>query len=374
MKILVNTRFLLPNALEGIGLYTYEVLSRLVKCRPDDEFIFCFDRPFSDQFVFAGNVTPIVLPPPARHAVLFWWWYHRAIPKAYKRHNADLFFSPDAFTALSHKVSKTLLTVHDLAYLHYPDQISRSNLWYYQTYMPMYLKRADRIIAVSESTKQDIITQFPHLASKVETIYNGARLIFSPLSRAEQDKIRQSYTNGKPFFISIGALHPRKNIARLIKAFTQFKSSSGSDVKLLIIGRKAWKTNHIREAKVASRVAADIIFLDYIQDDLLTKLLASSRALIYISLFEGFGLPIVDAMRSGVPVITSNRSSMKEIGGSAVKLVDPENIENIALAMHAIETDLSLVKKLISQGFERAQDFSWDQSVASHSALIDDLL
>ena len=364
----------MAGALEGIGLYTYEVLSRLVMRRPEDEFIFCFDRPFSEQFVFASNVTPVTVSPPARHALLFWWWYHKALPSVFKHHDADLLFSPDAFLPLSKEVTKTLITVHDLAYLHYPDQVSRSNLWYYKTFMPKYLSRADRIIAVSDATKADIASHFPAINHKVKTIYNGTRSVFSPLNETDQDRVRLQFSDGKPYFISVGALHPRKNIARLIKAFSNFKSSTTSDTKLLIIGRDAWKTREIKAAQNASPVATDIVFLNYVEDVVLAKLMASSRALIYISLFEGFGLPIVEAMQSGIPVITSNRSSMKEIGGDAVKLVNPENISSISDAIRAMDQDDALASSLVVKGFDRAGNFDWDRSAASHSSIIDELL
>ena len=373
MKILVNARFLRENNKEGIGLYSYEILKRMTAQRKDDQFVFCFDRPFDDKFVFSDNVLPIVVRPPARHAALFWWWYHVGIRKAFVKYQADMFFSPDGFTPTSRKVSKVLITIHDLAYKHLPYQISASNRWYYRQFMPRYIKKADRIITVSNSSKEDIITHFPDSHEKITTIYNGVRSSLVPLSTLQKDEIRSRITGGAPYFVSIGALHPRKNVARLIKAYSLFRTETRQRVKLIIIGRRAWYTEEIDQALARTPVRSDIQILDYIKDDQLIEILSAAQALCYVSLFEGFGLPIVEAMKAGVPVVTSDRSSMSEIAQNAACLIDPENIQSISKGLHEV-LRVDYAADLIERGLLRAQDFNWDEAAQAHIKILDDLL
>ncbi len=373
MKILVNARFLQDGALEGIGSYSFEILSRLTKLRPDDQFIFAFDRAFNDRFIFSDNVLPLIINPPARHALLFWWWYHIAIPSLYRKYQADLFFTPDGFTATSSVVNRTLITIHDLAYLHFPEQISRSNLWYYRHFMPKYIRKADHIITVSESSRADIVTHFPLASDKITTIYNGTPKTLSPISEEEKARIRADYTHGCPYFISIGALHPRKNIARLIEAFSMLRQRVGEPYKLVVVGRKAWQTNSIESALNRSSVREDVKFLNYVEDEVLQQLLGGAQALCYVSLFEGFGLPILEAMQAGVPVVTSNRSSMKEVAADAACLVDPTSTEDIHRGLVRV-LDESYRRNLITRGFHRSRAFDWDQSAQAHHALFDQVM
>ncbi len=361
MRILVNTRFLLKGKLEGIGHYTYEVLSRIVKTHPEHHFIFCFDRPFDKRFVFARNVEGIVVNPPARHPLLFIWWFEVAIPRVYRLKKADLFLSPDGFCSLSKRIDRQVLVIHDLAFLHYPDQIGWTMLWYYRKFTPMFLEKADAIVTVSKASKKDIASFCPNAANKTTVIYNGTRDL-PVLDNLKRRDVQAQFAKGESFFLSVGAIHPRKNVPGLIRAFNSFKDRSKSSTKLLIAGRKAWKTSETKKAHDNSPYASDILFLDYVSDEVLFQLIGASLALVYISLFEGFGLPIVDSMRAGTPVITSNRSSMSEIGGEASILVDPEDADSVASAMLDIYTSPGLVNSLIKKGLEHSKQFSWVES------------
>ncbi|MCB0635166.1 MAG: glycosyltransferase, partial [Lewinella sp.] len=158
MRIVINTRFLLPGRLEGLGGYTHEVARRLVALRPSDEFIFLFDRPFDPAFVYDERVTPVVVRPPARHPVLWWWWFEQSLPRVLARYRADVFLSPDGYCSLR-TACPTIMVTHDLAHLHYPDQIPWLVRSYYDHFVPRFLQRAERIVAVSEYTRRDIIRQ-----------------------------------------------------------------------------------------------------------------------------------------------------------------------------------------------------------------------
>ncbi|MEZ5057050.1 MAG: glycosyltransferase family 1 protein [Saprospiraceae bacterium] len=361
MRIAVNTRFLVKDRLEGMGRFTMEVLRRMVRNHPEHEFFFLFDRPYHEDFIFSKNVKPIIVSPPARHPILFYIWYEWSIPTILKNIKADVFLSMDNFCSIKTKVP-TLLVIHDLAYLHFPDQISKTNLMFYRHFTPKYIARADRIIAVSSFTKEDIIQEFSTPSEKIEVACNGCSTNFRPLNPESTDYIRREVTDGKPYFIYVGAIHPRKNVGRMIAAFSQFKASTQSDVKMVIIGRKAWMTKAAKDAFKDSKFKEDIIFKGFVAREKLPVYIGASLALLYVSLFEGFGIPILEAMHTEVPVITSNVSSMPEVAGEAAILVDPYDVGAIAKAMESIYKNEDLRTELIRKGRQQRQKFTWNKA------------
>lgn len=347
--------------MEGVARYVYEVTKRMVLAHPEDEFIFFFDRDFDDEFLFAENVTGIILPPQARHPILWYSWFEMSIPKALKKHNIDVFFSPDTYLSIRSDVP-TLLTCHDLAYLHYPDHIPFAVRKYYQYYFPKFHQRANHIMAVSNHTKDDIVNQYKISADKITVSYNAAGDNFSPIDSVHKVDVRLHYTDGKPYFIYVGSIHPRKNIVRLVNAFDKFCETNDSH-QLVILGRWAWGNDVIAATIANSDNLQRIKLIDDMQDDI-SEVLAAADALVYVSLFEGFGLPLIEAMSCHVPVITSNQGALKEVAGDAALLVDPENIDAIADALNSIAKDDQLALDLIEKGKERIKIFSWDNTAA----------
>lgn len=361
MKIAINTRFLLKDKLEGMGGVTYEITKRLVNNHPEHEFLFLFDRPHAQEFIFADNVTPIKVFPPARHPFLFYLYYEWGIPPVIKKHRPDIFISMDNMTSIRAKCKK-LLVMHDVAWQHYPEGINKLVLKYYQHFTPKFLNTSDRIISVSEYTKTDLIKQFSTAADKIDVVPNGCADNFKPTTAQEQATARQKYAEGQPYFLYVGSIHPRKNIARLIKAFDQFKTSTHSPIKLVLGGRMAWKTGEVGEALNSIQHQKDIIFLGYVSDEELPQLVGGAFAATYVSLFEGFGLPILEAMYADVPAITANVSSMPEVAGNAGLLADPSSVDSIAAQMQKIWSEDGLRAKLIDNGRLQRQQFSWDRS------------
>ena len=228
--------------------------------------------------------------------------------------------------------------------------------------MPKFIRRADKIITVSQASADDIVTHFPHAAGKTKVIYNGGRSLFSNHNDSLQEHTQAGFRTDKEYFLVIGAIHPRKNLDRTLTAYRKFRDQSKRKTELLIVGRKAWKTKSLESTYTDHPYKADISFLGFVSNDKLGQLLSGAKGLIFVSLFEGFGLPILEAMQAGVPVITSNRSAMKEIAGQAAILVDPERTEEIAQAMMTLLENKQLARSLITKGLERAQHFSWDSA------------
>lgn len=257
---------------------------------------------------------------------------------------------------------KTVLVTHDLAYLHVPVSPSFFQKKYYEFFSPRFNNRADHIVAVSQFTKKDIVRQFGVSPEKISVACNGCDDTFKVLSEEDRQLVQKKFASGRPYFFYVGAIHPRKNIHRLIEAFDQFKRAGNADVKLLIAGRFAWQAGAVRSAFERSAFQKDIRFLGYVSDDDLPRLMGAALACTYVSLFEGFGIPILQAMHCGVPVITSNESSMPEVAGKAGLLVNPYSVTEIARAMHQIWSDSHLYSKLVRETYIQKEQFSWQRA------------
>jgi len=348
--------------MEGIGRFSHQVLRRLVRRRSEDEFVFLFDRPFDPAFLYAPNVTGHVLPPPARHPWLWYLWFEWAVPFAIRRFGADCLLSPDNFSSLRSPVP-AVVVIHDLAYLHYPEHIPRHMLPFLRRYTPRYCRRAAQLLAVSEYTRRDLIRQFDIPPERIHLTCNGPREGLRPLTEHEAHRARARYSQGRPYFLYVGAVHPRKNVHRLIQAFDRFKTRTASPAKLLLAGRFAWKADAVRMAWERARHRQDVHFLGYVSDGELPALLGGALALAYVSLFEGFGIPVLDALQADVPVITSNVSSLPEVAGRAGLLVAPESTDAIAQAMEQLWLHPRLREELKALGKEQRGKFSWERAV-----------
>jgi glycosyltransferase involved in cell wall biosynthesis len=361
MNIAINTRLLIQNRLEGIGWFTYESLKRITTQHPEHQFYFIFDRDYDPQFLFSGNITPIIQYPQARHPVLYYAWFEIAIPKLLDRIKPDLFLSPDGFLSLKTTV-RSMAVFHDLNFEHYPQDIPFWTRRYYRQYFPKYAAKAIRIATVSEFSKSDIVKQYKVSPEKIDVVYDGANDAYHPLTLQEKKKIREEYSEGLPYFIFIGSLHPRKNLVNLFRAFDLFKKSNPSDVKLLIVGAKKWWTRDIDSAFNRMVFSDDVIFTGRLDIGELANVLGSALALTYVSYFEGFGIPIVEAFRCDIPVITSNVTSMPEVAGDAALLVDPFDPESIAEALYKAYQYESIREELVIRGRRRKDMFSWQQT------------
>jgi glycosyltransferase involved in cell wall biosynthesis len=361
MLIAVNTRLLLKDKMDGIGWFTYETLKRITQGHPEHQFIFLFDHKYSDEFIFSKNITAKTLLPPTRHPFLLNWWYNVSLKRYLEKTKLDLFISPDGFLPLAYK-GKMLTVIHDLNFIHYPEKIKWGWGKLYLKHFPQAAKRATRIATVSEFSRSDIAKQFAVSVNKIDVVYNGASDIFKPISEEEKKTAKEKYSNGQDYFLFVGSLYKRKNIKNLLLAFGQFKTSSGSKMKLLIAGRKIWWSEETDEAYAKMKYKEDVIFTGRLSLEELSKLTAAAYALTYVSLFEGFGIPLVEAMNCDVPVITSDVTSLPEIAGDAALLVNPESTDSIAEAMTRLAEDTALRNSLIEKGREQRKKFSWDKS------------
>ncbi len=358
MRVAVNTRLLIENELEGIGRFSYEILKELCEKNPNIQFDFIFDRPFSKKFLFNKNVTGHVLKPKTRHPFLWYYWFEIKLPKLLKKINPDVFLSLDGFISTSTNI-KQISVIHDINFEHYPQYLPFFHRKFYQFFFPKYAKKANSIITVSSYSKEDIIKTYGVKKEKIHIIYNGVGKSFAPINEIEKKDIKKIFTSGCDYFIFIGSIHKRKNINNLIKGFDLYKIKTKAQTKLLIVGKKRWWSKKMKKTYQKAIFKNDILFTGYLTEKMLPKVLASAKVLCFPSFFEGFGLPIVEAMKCGVPIITSNTSSMPEICGEAGIKIDPRNFHDIANAINKIENNEALRKNLIQLGLERSKMFSW---------------
>ena len=359
MKIGVNTRFLLSHrALEGVGRYTYEIMKRMVNSHPEHQFYFFFDRPYDKEFLFAKNVIPIVLSPPARHPLLFIIWFEWSIKNALKKYEIDVFLSFDGFLSLRSKLPQVLI-VHDIAYAHFPEYLPYKHRKYYEYFMPKFLQKASKLLTVSQFVKDDILDKFPALENKeISVAYNALPSHFN-----NKASIDHAYIEN-PYFIVPGSIHPRKNTLNILKAFKAFINETKLDFKIVFVGRFMWQpSEELSCLWKEMAVSKLLVHEEEAEDQDMVNWISYSNALIYVSIFEGFGIPVLEGFECKVPVICSNNTSINEVAADAAYKVNPTSVEAIKNAMVAIISQEELRQHLIEKGTQRVKDFNWHESM-----------
>lgn len=361
MQIVVNTRLLVKNRLEGMGWFSYQTLKLITQKHPNFHFVFLFDRPFDESFVFEGNITPMVIGPQARHPFLYYLWFQHSVKATLNKLKPDLFLSPDGFLSLGANC-KQLPVIHDINFLHHPKDSKWLTAKYYNYYFPLFAKAATRIATVSEYSKQDISKSYGIDSGKIDVVYNGINSFFKPIDELTKATTRKKFANGCEYFVYVGSLHPRKNIITLIKSFAQFKQERSSKIKLVLAGPNYWGMNEIYQSIKEQGIEGEVIFTNRLANEDLALVLGSALAMTYIPYYEGFGIPLVEAMQAEVPIITSNVTSLPEVAGEAALFVDPHEVSKIKEAMIQLWQDETLRKDLIEKGKLQKQKFSWEKS------------
>ncbi|HBB90878.1 MAG: hypothetical protein A2X22_03080 [Bacteroidetes bacterium GWF2_49_14] len=378
MVIAVNCRLLQKNRLEGIGWFTYETLRRITRDHPEHQFIFIFDRPYSSEFIFSDNITPVVAGFPTRHPILWLLWFEVVIPRVLRKYKADIFFSPDGFLSLRTKV-KSIPVIHDISFVHRPGDLPFWPRVYYNYFFPRFARKAYRICTVSLHSQKDMNRTWDTARAIVRVVHNGANDAYQPLTPEEIHATREKYTGGKPYFLYVGSLHPRKNVGNLLDAYDRFCSENGPDVRMVVVGERMWKkdgrqkTDDGRKTSVV-RHPSSVLFTGRLEPDELRLVMGAALALTFVPWYEGFGIPVVEAMAAGVPVLTSHVTSLPEVGGEAVLYADPGSVESIADGMKRLATDERLRDEFIQKGLERSKNFNWDKTARKVWLTIDTVI
>lgn len=331
----------------GIGRYAYQLLTELSKLDGQNSYtIFLPQQPLPD------------MPPPKKNwqyvvGRLGSFWTVRQLPGLIKKQPLDLFFSPTHYAPWFSSVPK-ILSIMDLSYLHYPYMFRKKDLIQLK-YMGGYsIKRANQIFTISEFSKSEIVKFYKKRTEDVVVTYPGINYSRQKmLKHVQHDKVHK----GKPFILFVGTIQPRKNIVRLIEAFEQLKE----EALLVIVGKRGWLYEPILKRMEESKKSKDIVYLDFVGDEELATLYTQARCFTLPSLYEGFGIPVADAMSYGCPVVVSDTTSLPEVAGEAGIYVDPLNIDSIAGGLHkALQLTETERMRLVNKGKEHIQKFSWE--------------
>lgn len=349
----------------GKGVYCHEIVTSLLKQTSEEVILYGseYDTKVTDEFKKYPHAKVILFS-----RGIFW---HLKVAydvlKKYKRGEVDAYFSPSSYIVAyllivlkkcGIYVPKIYITVHDLVAFISPDSHEKKATVIERFTLKRVVDGADAIFCVSEATMQDVIAVFHVEASKCLITYNAVRAEkFNTVHGADAKKIQKKYNLPENYILSLGTLIPRKNISVTLQAFAKLPDS----YHLVIVGGKGWDVNThqlVLEAQKNPRVH----LLGYVPHDELPALYRCASVFVYPSLYEGFGIPILEAQSMGCPVITSNLSSMPEVGGKGVLLIDPTISEELATAITHVVTDVELRKELVENGSKNISRFSWDTS------------
>jgi glycosyltransferase involved in cell wall biosynthesis len=252
--------------------------------------------------------------------------------------------------------------IHDINFHHRPADLPAQAGRYYNRNFPKFAARASRIGTVSEFSRQDIAESYRIDPSKIDLLYNGAGEHFKPIDRETREKVRKKWSDGEPYFIFIGNLHPRKNVPNLLRAYDRFRATWKMPVKLLVVGERYFLSSEMDRVYRQMAHRSEVQFTGRLSQHDLALVLGAAEALVFVPLFEGFGIPLLEAMNCEVPIVASNTSSIPEVAGDAAILVDPLAVEEIAEGMKEIIENKTLREQLLLNGRKRRSLFSWDDT------------
>ena len=361
MKVAVNVWILRNKKLDGIGYVTVNTIPKIIKNNPNVQFQILCDKGYTEDYFNFPNVTHHKIFPALRHPVLYVFFMEVVLGIFLRKHKPDLLISTDGYLCLNSSVTQIPI-ICDINFEHNPKELPFRNRIYFRAFYPRFARKAKRIATISEYSKQDIVATYKIDENKIDNISCGIDSKFSVIDEDSKIATKNKYSNSKDYFFFVGSMHPRKNIKRLIEAFNLFKEKTNSDFKLLLGGSILWQSSDFKNEYENSRFKDDISFLGRLSDEDLKLILGSAYCLTFTPIFEGFGLPIVEAFEAGVPVICSNVTSMPEVAGDAALLFNPFNVNEITEAMITITNNKNLAVELIEKGHIQKQKFSWENT------------
>jgi len=298
-------------------------------------------------------------------------WEQMVLPMYSRKDRLDLFHYTDHALSLLFRKCPIIITVHDIAYLRLPNLLNTSRKVYKKNILQISIKKAEVIIVDSYATKKDIVEYFGIREGKIRVIHLGVEGRFRPINNVESFRLKNNLPS--KMILNVGTLEPRKNVVSLIKAFNELRKKGFKDYKLVIAGNKGWLYEEIFKEVIHSDLEREVLFLGVVKDKDLPVLYNCADIFVYPSLYEGFGLPPLEAMACGIPVITSNTSSLPEVIGDAGIMVDPTDINSLCESMYILLKDKELWNRMRNMGLERSKLFSWDKTAEKILKVYDDV-
>ena len=348
----------------GVGHYTYCLVKNLLKLDKKNEYVLLFDYRMVDAKEFKRPNVKIKYFPFSQYKKFLPFGYsHMLISSFLAREKLDIYHAPANVIPYTY-TGDSVITVHDLAIYKYPSWFPKGQEFSTKILCPKSINKAKRIIAVSESTKRSVINLFKMPANKISVIYEGFFKDKIP-SKVEEKRILDRYKiDSEKYILYVGTIEPRKNIVNIIRAFDLLNKRRGrkfKDYRLVIAGGKGWKYEDVFKAIKNSPYSHRIKYLNYIPHKDKLALINRAECFVFPSLWEGFGLPVLEAMSLGTPVVSSNVSSLPEVAGKAAQLVNPRQVSEISKALNDVLSKATLRNKMRKTGLEQAKKFSWDK-------------
>lgn len=348
----------------GTEIYSQELIRELLRLDGGVSFRLYFNRPP------APGLSP---PGPGWEKVVMPWprlWTHLRLGWEVARRPPDVLFVPAHVLPLVHP-TPSVVTIHDLGYLRYPLAHPWKDRWYLDLTTRFMARAASHLIVPSQATKGDLVECYRLPPEKVTVVYPGYGAQFRPVEDGERiEVVKERYAIRGDYFLHVGTLQPRKNLARLLEAFSLFRGRVGGRMTLALAGVKGWLTEGFFRRLEELGLGESVRLLGYVPQEALPALYGGAKALVFPSLYEGFGLPLLEAMACGLPALASSASSLPEVAGGAALLVDPLDTEAIAEGMRRIVEDEGLREELAAKGLRRAKDFSWDRCARETLAVL----
>lgn len=365
MKIGIDTLFLIPGKHGGTETYLRNLLLNLAKIDKENEYILFTNKENSGNFgIKQDNFSEVLCNFSARYKPIRVFYEQMILPIMARRYQIDVLHFPAYVSlAISSFRLKSIVTIHDIMFHYYPENYPKGQLLYFKHLIPASAKRGKMIIAVSNNTKKDIIKILEIPENKVTVTYEAPDERFNNnLSDTEKDRVKKIYNLPDRFILSVASFNPHKNIDGLIRSFSLIKKNYDSLCQLVLVGMKSSYYSKIISVIEKLKLDKDVLFIGHVSDKDLPYLYSLANIYVFPSFFEGFGLPPLEAMACGCPVVASNVTSIPEVVGEAGILIDPHNIEKMAEAIYKVLINDNFRRDLIRKGFERAKQFSWEKT------------
>ncbi|MBI5650969.1 MAG: glycosyltransferase family 4 protein [Chloroflexi bacterium] len=350
----------------GIGRYARELIRALARLDRKNRYVLLVPRDAHAEllhFDWPPNFKIVRAPLTERYLAALWHKFRVPLFVEMFTGAVDVFYAP-GFLLPPTRARRAIVTIHDLSYVRLPECFPAPLVTYLNRQVPHALKRADIILADADSTRRDVNDVYGVPLEKIKTLYSGVDPRFNPIVSPESRARVRDLARGKPYLLSVSTIQPRKNYARLIEAFARLLKSQipNSNLQLIISGARGWMFDDVFQTVERLNLRERVIFPDFVADDDLPALYVDATLFVYPSLYEGFGLPVAEALACGAPVVCSNASSLPEVAGDAALYFDPRDVDALVDAMQRALADEVLRSDLRARGFAQAQKFSWDNA------------
>jgi glycosyltransferase involved in cell wall biosynthesis len=356
----------------GIGTYTYQLINCLNNIDNINNYMLFIPKSFTNDICLKKNFTVNTIPPQSKTS----FWEEINIPNKIKHNKIELYHVPQNGVGLPmEKKCKFVATLHDVIPYKMPETVSERYLKIFSNYIPKIVPKCDGIITVSNFSKNDIMKTFDFPEDKIYVTHLASENIYRPLDKNISKYIaKRYYSITEDYILYVGGFSPRKNILGLIESFNKFISSYKKPIKLVIAGAKGKSYDAYKERTDTLNMSDKVIFPGFISMEHLPYIYNAAKLFVYPSFYEGFGLPPIEAMACGIPVITSNTTSLPEVAGDGALLVNPEDRDELCESMLKVLSDENQKNKLISSGIKRAAQLSWGKTAKDTISIYNKIL